>query len=56
MNNLVRIDLLGGKNVPCHDCGNQFAIHIAVNTGLMQEPLCFKCIMEHLDEQNLIVN
>ena len=55
MNNLVRMDLLGGKNVP-FECGNQFAIHIAVNTGLMQEPLCFKCIMAYLDEENLIVD
>ncbi len=56
MNNLVRIDLLGGINMPCHDCGDKFGLHIAIASGLMKEPLCFKCIMLYLDEENLIVD
>lgn len=56
MNNLVRVDLLGGKNMPCHDCGDKFGLHVAIASGLMKEPLCFKCIMLYLDEENLIID
>ena len=56
MTKFVRIDLLGGKNMPCHDCGNQFGIHWSFNTGLSPHPHCFKCIMEWLDEENLVVD
>lgn len=56
MSKFVRIDLLGGKNMPCHDCGNQFGIHWAANGGLSPHPICFKCLMEWIDEENFIVD
>lgn len=56
MSKFVRIDLLGGKNMPCHDCGNQFGIHWAANGGLSPHPICFKCIMLWIDEENYVVD
>ena len=56
MTKFVRIDLLGGKNMPCYDCGNQFGIHWAFNNGLSPHPHCFKCIMLWIDEENFVVD
>lgn len=52
----TRIDILGGKNVRCRDCDNQFGIHFAMNGGICISPLCFRCIMRYADEQNLVID
>ena len=55
MSRIVRIDLLGGKNVPCHVCGNQWGMHWAANGGICAHAHCFSCIMEWIDEMNYII-
>lgn len=51
----ARIDILGGERVPCVDCGNVFGTRFAVRGGICVDPLCFKCIMVYVDENNLVI-
>jgi len=55
MVNFARIDILGGERVPCVDCGNVFGTRFAVRGGICVDPLCFKCIMVYVDENNLVI-
>jgi len=52
----ARIDILGGDRVPCHDCSNAFGTRFAVRGGICSVPLCFKCIMNYCDEENLVIS
>ncbi len=55
MKTVSRVDILGGKNVECADCGNLYGIHFGLDGGICVDPLCFACLMKYLDSINAVI-
>ena len=54
--NLVRIDILGRKDdTRCIDCNDPFGTYFAMYGGISTEPLCFACIMKHIDQMDAVI-
>ena len=53
--NFARVDILGGDRVACYNCFNVFGTRFAIRGGIYVHPLCFKCIMELCDRENLVI-
>ena len=52
----MKIDLLMGKDQRrCAECDDPFGIYFAVDGGICMTPMCFKCIMVYVDEQNGVI-
>ena len=52
----MKIDLLMGKDQRrCAECDDPFGIYFAVDGGMCMTPMCFKCIMIYVDEQNGVI-